>query len=179
MVSELKNIPIRKLKIKAFDLWDNDWLLLTSGDYSSGKYNTMTVAWGSIGNMWNLPFVMVVVRPTRFTFEFLNSYQSFTLCGFSKEYKKALNILGTKSGRDCDKIKEAGLTTMKSELVAAPIFEEADLVIECKKIYSDDFNPAHFIDARIEKNYPLKDYHQMIFGEILKVRGLEENYLEK
>jgi flavin reductase (DIM6/NTAB) family NADH-FMN oxidoreductase RutF len=176
MEPQLINIPIRDLKIKAFNLWDKDWLLLTSGDYSKGKYNAMTVAWGSIGNMWNLPFAMVVVRPTRYTFEFMNAYPSFTLCGFSEEYRKALNLLGSKSGRDSDKISESSLTAKKAEMVSTPVFEEAELAIECKKIYIEDFNPAHFMDDRIEKNYPKKDYHRMIFGEILTVRGLEGKY---
>lgn len=179
MEPQLKNIPIRELKIKAFDLWDKDWLLLTSGDFSERKFNAMTVAWGSIGNMWNLPFAMVVVRPTRFTFEFINSYPSFTLCGFSEDYRKALNLLGSKSGRDGNKIKEAGLTVMKSDKVAAPVFEEAELAIECKKIYVEDFKPEQFMDDRIERNYPKKDYHRMIFGEILTVRGLERKYQGK
>ncbi|MDO9545592.1 MAG: flavin reductase [Pelolinea sp.] len=179
MEQHLQDIPVRDLKIKAFDLWDKDWLLLTSGDYSKGKFNAMTVAWGSIGNMWNLPFALVVVRPTRYTFEFINSYPSFSLCGFPEEYRKALNIMGTKSGRDSDKLSESGLTATKSEMIAAPVFEEAELVIECRKIYIEDFNPTHFIDDRIDKNYPNKDYHRMIFGEILTVRGLEKKYASK
>lgn len=179
MELQLKNIPVRDLKIKAFNQWDSNWLLLTSGDYSKRKYNTMTVAWGSIGNMWNLPFAMVVVRPSRFTFEFMNTYPSFTLCGFSEEYRKALNLLGTKSGRDGDKINESGLTAIKAEMVSTPVFAEAELAIECNKIYFEDFNPARFMDERIEKNYPKKDYHRMIFGEILAVRGIEEKYTGK
>jgi flavin reductase (DIM6/NTAB) family NADH-FMN oxidoreductase RutF len=172
----LADIPIRNLKIKAFDLWDRDWLLLTSGEFSTGKYNSMTVAWGSVGNMWNLPFVMVVVRPSRYTYEFMNASSDFTLCGFSEEYRKALNLLGTKSGRDGDKIMESGLTAIKAEKVSAPVFKEADLLIECNKIYFQDYDPTHFIDTRIDKNYADKDYHRMIFGEIAAVRGVEEKY---
>jgi len=101
------------------------------------------------------------------------------LCGFSEEYRKALNLIGTKSGRDGDKIKEAGLTAMRAEKVAAPVFKEAELVIECKKIYVEDFKPVQFMDDRIDRNYPKKDYHRMIFGEILTVRGFEGKYRGK
>ena len=173
---KIKNIEFSDLNINVFDLWDKTWLLLTSGDYSENKFNAMTVAWGSFGNMWNLPFAMVVVRPTRYTFEFINTYPSFTLCAFPEDHRKALNLLGTKSGRDCNKIKDAGITPMKSEKVEAPSYEEADLVIECRKLYFDDFEPKHFLDNRIDKQYPLNDYHQMIFGEILTVRGIPKKY---
>ena len=179
MHQPLQEIPIKKLKISPFDLWDNDWLLLTSGDFSKGSYNAMTVAWGSIGNMWNLPIAMVVVRPSRHTYGFINTYPTFTLCGFSKKYRKALNLLGTKSGRDCDKISEAGLTPTVSEKVGAPTYKEANLSIACKKIYFHDFNPGQFLDNRIEKHYASKDYHRMIFGEILMVKGNEDQYLEE
>ena len=174
----LQEIPIRKLKISPFNLWDKDWFLLTSGDFSKKSYNAMTVAWGSIGNMWNLPIAMVVVRPTRHTFGFINTYPTFSLCGFPKEYRKALNLLGTKSGRDGDKISESGLTLTASEKIEAPIYKEADLSIECRKIYFHDFNPSQFLDERIEKHYSLKDYHRMIFGEIIMVRGNAAKYSE-
>lgn len=176
MPQKMCEIPINNLKINPFKLWDSDWLLLTCGDYKKGKYNTMTVAWGSVGNMWNIPIVMVVVRPSRYTFEFINSFDTFTLCAFKEDYRGALNILGTKSGRDGDKISETGLTIIGSEKVAAPTFQEASLSIECKKIYSQDFDPKKFFDDRIEKKYPKKDYHRMFFGEIINVKGEESKY---
>ncbi len=171
MHQPLEEIPIKKLKISAFSLWHTDWLLLTSGDFKKGSFNAMTVAWGSIGNMWNIPIAMVVIRPTRFTYGFINSFPTFSLCSFPKEYRRALNLLGTKSGRDGDKISEAGLTPNASEKIGAPTYKEANLSIECKKIYFHDFNPKQFLDERIEKHYKLKDYHRMIFGEILMVKG--------
>ncbi len=154
---------------KIFELWDKQWLLLTAGDFAK-DYNAMTVAWGSFGVMWGRPFAQVVVRPTRYTFEFMEKYDSFTLCGFAPEYKKTLRLLGTMSGRDGDKIARAGITPVASQKIAAPGFAEADLTIECRKIYWQDFDPQHFLDAGIEKNYPGKDYHRVYFGEILAMR---------
>ena len=89
--------------IKSHARWANQWLLLTAGDFQQGHFNTMTVGWGSFGTMWSKPFAQVVVRPTRYTFEFMNTYDTFTLCGFPEQYKKALTLLGSKSGRDGDK----------------------------------------------------------------------------
>jgi flavin reductase (DIM6/NTAB) family NADH-FMN oxidoreductase RutF len=171
MKQELNEIPLKKFQIRALELWATNWLLLTCGDISKGHYNSMTVAWGGIGIMWNLPIAMVVVRPTRYTFGFINEYPTFSLCAFPKEYKKALNLLGTKSGRDGDKISESGLTPTAAVKIAAPTYKEADLSIECKKIYFQDFIPEQFLDKRIEKQYPLNDYHRMVYGEIEAIRG--------
>ncbi len=161
----IKTDPYKFLE-KPFNIWQNDWFLLTAGNFEEKHFNTMTVAWGSLGIMWNLPFAQVVVRPTRFTYKFTEKYKSFTLSRFDKKYRHALKLLGTKSGRDGDKILESGLKPAKAELIEAPSFKEADLVIECTKIYWDDFKPENFIDPSIEKNYPVKDYHRIYFGKI-------------
>ena len=128
--------------------------------------------------MWNMPFAQVVVRPTRYTFEFMNRFNSFTLCAFPEKYRYALNLLGTKSGRNSNKIEESGLTPMQSQKVSAPAFQEADLVIECRKIYWQDFNAKNFINAQIEENYPQKDYHRVFFGEIVCIQATDR-YLAK
>ena len=173
----LQIIPIQKLIVKPVDLWHNKWLLLTAGDFSKNHFNAMTVGWGSFGVMWNKPLAMVVVRPNRFTYHFIEQYESFTLCAFPEKYRKALKILGTKSGRDGDKIAEAGLQPIASTKISAPAFAEAELIIECRKMYWHDFDPSHFLDSGIQLNYPLKDYHRVYFGEILAVLG-EDRYSE-
>ncbi len=164
-------IPIEKLITRPYGLFEVQWLLLTSGDFNSNKYNTMTISWGSLGVMWGRPIAMVVVRPQRYTRQFIDQYPTFTLCAFPAQYHEALDLLGTISGRDGDKIAQAGLTPQASSCVAAPSFAEAELAIECAKIYWHDFDPAHFIDPKIDRNYKAKDYHRMYFGEILAVRG--------
>jgi len=159
-------------------LWDKQWFLLTSGDLSKKHFNTMTVSWGYFGIMWNTPVAVVVVRPTRFTYEFIEKYDTFTLSSFNKSFRKDLNILGSKSGRDGDKISETKLTVGPSTLVAAPTFKEAELIVECRKIYSDDFKPENFLDKTFLKNYPKEDFHRMYFGEIQHISGTE-NYSVK
>ncbi|MDZ7294248.1 MAG: flavin reductase [candidate division KSB1 bacterium] len=157
------------LCLRVFDLWTNRWLVLTAGDFRAGHYNAMTVAWGSFGQMWEKPFVQVVVRPSRYTYGFMERYPTFTLCAFPEEYRPALQLLGSMSGRDGDKIAAAGLTPQASQVVAAPCFVEAELVIECRKMYWDDLAPEHFGDAEIASLYPRGDYHRVYFGEILAV----------
>jgi flavin reductase (DIM6/NTAB) family NADH-FMN oxidoreductase RutF len=104
----------------------------------------------------------------------MEQFPTFTVCAFSKQYRQALNILGTKSGRDGDKISDAGLTPQASAIVASPCFAEAELVFECKKIYWGDFDPNHFIDPGIDRNYPMKDYHRIYYGQILSLRGIKK-----
>ena len=166
---ERKPVEIDKFTVQAHHLWAKQWMLLTSGDFAAGTFNTMTVGWGSLGTMWSRPFVQVVVRPTRYTYEFMEQYDSFTLCAFSERYRKAVQLMGTKSGRDGDKISEAGLAPVASTSVSAPSFDEAELAVECTKIYWQDMAPANFVDPAIEKNYPAKDYHRIYFGEIMAV----------
>jgi flavin reductase (DIM6/NTAB) family NADH-FMN oxidoreductase RutF len=173
-MKNLNEIPVYDFMPRIHQLWDNQWFLLTSGNYVANHYNTMTVAWGYFGIMWNKPVAAVVVRPTRYTFEFMNRYKTFTLSAFDKKYKNDLNLLGSKSGREGDKIAETKLTVAPSSKVEAPTFQEASLIVECKTIYFDDFKPEQFLDPSIERNYPLKDYHRIFFGEIVLIRGTGE-----
>jgi flavin reductase (DIM6/NTAB) family NADH-FMN oxidoreductase RutF len=167
-------IDFPEFQVQPYSLLARQWLVLTCGDIKTGRYNSMTVGWGSFGVMWNKPFVQVVVRPTRYTFEFMNRYNTFTLCALGKKYREALQILGTRSGRDGNKIAETGLTPVPSTKIAAPGFAEAQLIIELRKMYWEDFKPENFLDPSIEENYPQKDYHRMFFGEILAIFGTGE-----
>jgi flavin reductase (DIM6/NTAB) family NADH-FMN oxidoreductase RutF len=174
---ERLSIPYEKWTTRTYGLWDKQWFLLTCGDFVRADFNCMTVSWGSLGVMWNKPFAQVVVRPVRYTYQFMEKYPTFTLCAFPKAYRKALNLLGTLSGRDGDKIERSKLTPEAATQVAAPVYEQAELAIECRKMYWQDFDPSHFIDPGIDKNYPKKDYHRIYFGEIVAVTGIEQ-YLD-
>lgn len=169
MIREL--IRNDELTLKTISTWDNDWFLLTAGDFELGKFNSMTISWGSIGVIWRKPFVQVVVRPTRYTHEFIENYPDFTICAFDEKFRKILNRMGAKSGRDIDKIGKSGLTPVSSKVVRAPSFEEAHLIIECRTIYKAPFDPKLFISSEIESCYPAKDYHTCYYGEIMNIEG--------
>lgn len=162
----LKKLDPKKLKVNPFTLMENEWFLLTAG--KKGDYNAMTCGWGMLGYLWNKPVAVVFVRPTRHTFKFANKYAGFTLSFFGRKCRKALKICGSRSGRDCDKVKEAGLTlgyTPNGNVY----FQEARMVLECKKIYFDEIDPQKFLTPAIEKNYPQKDYHRFYVGEIRNI----------
>jgi len=164
-------IPFDDFRPRALELWGSHWLLLTVGDFAKRDFNSMAVGWGSFGTMWERPFAMVVVRPTRHTFSFLARHDGFTLCAFPERHRGAVELLGTRSGRDGDKIRESGLTPLAARVVAAPVFDEAELAVECHKIYWQDLDPAHFLTPEIQELYPKKDYHRMFFGEIVAISG--------
>jgi flavin reductase (DIM6/NTAB) family NADH-FMN oxidoreductase RutF len=149
-----------------FKLIDEDWMLITAGQGESHKtFNTMTASWGGLGILWNKPVSFCFVRPTRYTYEFMERNKQYTLSFFDKAFKEALNVCGTFSGRDTDKVAKAGLTSFEIQPHAVT-FREARLVLVCQKLYFQDLDPGHFLDPTLEKNYPQKDYHRMYIGEV-------------
>jgi len=161
----MKKIDPEKLVLKIVHLFDKQWLLLTSGTFDD--CNMMTISWGSIGCMWNRPFVQIVVRPQRYTYEYLEKSDSFTLCAFPDKFRNSLRFLGSKSGRYGDKLSLTDLTPKKSSKISAPAYNEANLILECRKIYYQDLDPQGFLDKTIQNNYPINDYHRVYYGEIL------------
>jgi len=160
-------IEVSKLKINPFVMLNEDWGLLSAGKVD--KYNTMTIAWGSLGIMWAKPVFTVVVRPQRYTKDFIDNHDLFTVSFFPDGYRKALNILGTKSGKDCDKVAESGLTPMFTDDTVT--FIEANMVFFCRKLHDgQQLDPEAFINTGIDSTiYPKKDYHYYYTGEIVKV----------
>jgi len=154
------------LEINPFTMIGKDWFLVTA--VRNGVCNTMTASWGGLGIIWNKKVVYVLIRPQRYTNEFVDHADTFSLSVLDNSYRKALNYLGTVSGRDEDKIKKSGLTTVMENETA--FFEEAHTVFLCKKLFAQNFTEASFIDRElIPKNYPAKDFHILYIAEIEKL----------
>lgn len=147
-----------------FNLIGKDWMLVTAG--TSESFNTMTASWGGMGVLWERQVAFCFIRPTRYTYQFLERSSGFSLSFFEERYKKALTVCGTRSGRDTDKVKEAGLTPQFEGKLA--YFNEARIVLLCDKLYFQDISPERFLDHKIHDLYPQKDYHRMYVGEIRK-----------
>lgn len=157
----------KALADNVFSMIGDQWMLITAG--TGDSCNTMTASWGGLGVIWNKNVATCYIRPQRYTREFVDREDTFTLAFFGEEYRKALALCGAKSGRDIDKVKECGFTVAATES-GAPYFAEADLVLVCKKLYVGDIDPDGFMDTALcEKNYPNKDYHKMYIGEIVEV----------
>jgi len=163
-----RKISAEDVAANPFKLMLKDWMLITAGP--PDDYNTMTAGWGGLGVLWGREIAFCVVRPVRHTYQFMEKNENFTLCFFAEEYKDALQFCGTKSGREVrDKGRAAGLTPIPGSLENTTAFAEASLVFECRKIYFEDLDPAHFLDPKIEEWYPQKDYHRLYVGEIRAV----------
>ena len=160
-----KSIQPEDLKDNPFNLISDEWMLITAGNMQS--FNTMTASWGALGHLWNRNIATVFIRPTRHTFQFAEKHDYFTICFFEEKYREILNICGSTSGKDTDKIKASGLIPLETEL-GNIYYEQARLVLECKKIYHEDINPDLFLDKSIQRMYPQKDYHRMYIGEIIQ-----------
>ena len=155
----------RKISDNVFNLIGSDWMLITAGQKDS--FNTMTANWGGLGYLWNKNVCFCFIRPPRYTYDFMEKTEIFTLSFFEEKHRDILKFCGAKSGRDVNKIKETGLIPVHSNS-GAIYFEQARLSLECKMIYFHDITPNNFIDSDIQIFYPKKDYHRMYIGEIIK-----------
>ncbi len=158
---------LSEIRENPFELIGKETFLLTAGDDKKG-FNTMTAAWGTLGFMWRKSIAAVVVRPQRHTMKFMEDNDCFTMSFFGGEQKEALAFCGTKSGRDYDKCEQTGLVPVFED--GMTYFEQARLVIMCRKIYVGTVEESEFLDESIrESAYPLKDYHKVFVGEVVKV----------
>ena len=161
---ELKKISPNEISQNPFELIDDDWFLLSAGDMNS--FNTMTASWGGMGILWNKPVVFCFVRPQRYTYKFMESNKLFTMSFFDERFRDALNLCGKISGRQTDKMKATGLKPFESP-EGSVFYEQAKLMLECRKLYFSDITPENFLVEGIDANYPKKDYHRMYIGEII------------
>lgn len=185
MNDKMKELGFTKVSPAVLDTLDfnpykkvgKDWFLVTAGNESG--WNTMTASWGFAGVMWAKNTFTTVIRPQRYTKEFIDKAEYFTISFFGEEMKKALSYCGAHSGRDCDKAKETGLIPMfikdSSEVYGGEYsfdvtsFEQAELVLVCRKSYVQKMLPECFTDkANDEKWYAAKDYHFQYIGEIVQ-----------
>lgn len=166
----LKEIDPADLTLNPFELIGHEWGLVTAGDEQG--FNTMTVSWGGMGVLWGKNVVTVYIRPQRYTKQFVDAADRFTLSFYAPEHKGALGVLGTKSGRDGDKVAEVGFTPLFLDGTTA--FEETRLIFVCRKLYASRFTPEQFIDATInDREYSDNSHHTMYIGEIEHVYTAE------
>ena len=144
----------------------DEWMLISAGN--KDKYNMMTASWGFAGVMWGAPTAIAAVRPQRYTMEFMKSKDYFTLSFFGDD-KKIHAVCGKESGRNVNKTEKTGLTPLFDNDTESPYFDEARLVLICKKVYAQDLDKNSFIDTDIvDKIYPENDFHTMFYGKIIK-----------
>lgn len=162
----MRTIDPKQLDKNVFSAIGDQWMLITAG--TAEKCNTMTASWGGLGVIWGAPAATCYIRPQRYTKEFVDREEYFTLSFLGEEHRKALRLCGSKSGREVDKVRECGFTVKAAEC-GAPYFEEAELVLVCRKRFAQPMDPDRIPGEIKDKWYPQKDYHTMYIGEIVEV----------
>lgn len=164
-MNNFKEISPDKLHKNPFQMIGKDWMLITAGD--KNKVNTMTASWGGLGVMYGKNVAFIVVRPQRFTKEFIDREETFSLSFLDKEYRDVMNYLGTVSGRNEDKIEKSGLTLAHSG--DTPYFSEASNVLICKKLFKQQMEGDSLLEERYQSTfYSNMDYHVLYIAEITK-----------
>ena len=167
-------IALNELHLDGIEL-TNRCMLVTAGSYETGRFNSMTISWGFVGNLWSHPMVLIAIRKSRYTNEFLAAGKDFTLTVLPQRLKKVYGLIGSQSGRDSDKMRESGLTPIQSEAVLSPSFAEASLTLECETVYADEIRKENILVPEIlRENYQEDDFHKLYIGRIVRAWKQEE-----
>lgn len=166
-MNQFQTVPMENFNLNPFEKIGKDWMLVTAE--KEGKVNSLTASWGGIGVIWNKNVAFIFIRESRYTKEFIDSSDTFSLSFLDHEkYKEVLSYMGKVSGREEDKIKGANLTVNHKEQI--PYFEEASMVLLCKKMCHQPLRADSFLlDTMDAQFYKDKDYHELYIGEIVEI----------
>ena len=157
-------INIAEQSFNPFEKIGKQWMLISAG--TANSWNTMTASWGGVGVIWGKPSATCYIRHSRYTKEFVDKSEYFTLTFLKDGHRDALGLLGSKSGRDMDKMHDSGLTSIFVD--GQPAFEEAELVLVCRKRCKSEIAPEDILQQEIiDNNYADRDFHTMYIGEIV------------
>lgn len=172
MDSSFISINPKDIKDNPIRMFGDEWAIVAAG--KPHDFNELTVSWGALGDAWhdNMPIAIVFVSATRFTQRYLEANDTFSINVFPPQYRKELAYIGAHSGRNEDKVANTGLKVEFTESVT-PIFTQAKLVLECRKVYAHNLDPSLFSESLI-RNYAQPKFrgvipHTVYFGEILHV----------
>lgn len=162
------------LKTEIFELFDEGWPILTAGN--KDNFNMMTISWGEMGTLWGKPVVSVFVRESRYTHEFMDKEDYFTLTFVNRMwYNEQLKLLGSKSGRDIDKMKETGFTVF--ERPHGISFTDVRMIIVCRKLFKQQLDMDAMPEEIRTKFYKNGDPHDMYIGEVVEI--LNDTYKDE
>ena len=145
-------------------------LLLGSYD-AAGKPNLMTIGWGAVGTLWGMPVWIVLVRPSRYTYQCIEHSGGFTVNVPTAAMGMACATCGSTSGRTRDKFAECNLTPERAQTVLAPAVAQCAIVYECQVVHRNDVLPERLDGEIISGAYTAGDFHRVYYGKILAVRA--------
>ncbi len=165
----MKKISVSELKDNMFDAIGKEWMLVTAG--TPEKFNMMTASWGGTGILWGKPVAFIFIRPERYTYEFIEKGDTLTLSFLGEAHRDIHKICGSQSGRDIDKVAASGLKPYVTEN-GNIAYEQARLILECKKLYADFIDADNFVDKLLISRWYGEGYggfHKMYILEIQNV----------
>ena len=154
-----------ELTINTFSQFDKKWALLTAGNKE--KFNSMTISWGGTGTLWGKPVATTYVRTSRYTHDFMDENDYFTISFYPESMKDILGVFGSKSGRDIDKMNYEGLTA--KEAGESVTFDEAELTLVCKKLFKQRLDENNIPKDIVERFYEGDAPHDMYIGEVVEI----------
>ena len=152
-------------KTDIFEQFDKKWALLTAGNIE--KFNSMTISWGGMGTLWGKPVVTAYVRTSRYTHDFMDDNDYFTVSFYPEEFKSVLGVFGSKSGRDIDKMNYEGLTAV--EAGESMTFAEAEVTLVCRKLFKQKLDETNMPDDVVKAFYSNDASHDMYIGEVADI----------
>jgi len=165
---ERKEVHYTHQLAKTLDTLTSGGLLLAATK-KSGESNTMTIGWGTVGIIWGKKVFAVLVRPSRYTYEFIEEAGDFTVNVPTREIRRWVAFCGSRSGRTVDKFKEYNMTVSPGQRVSSITIDACPLVYECKVVHKNDVIPANLAPDIVSGSYPLGDFHRIYYGEIMGV----------
>ena len=154
-----------ELNTEIFSQFDKKWALLTAGEMD--RFNTMTISWGGLGTLWGKPVATVYVRTSRYTHDFMDNNDYFTVSFYPEQYRALLGTLGSKSGRDIDKMH---LPELQAKKVGEGVtFEQAEMTLVCKKVFKQELSTANMAPEIAERFYKGDAVHDMYIGEVVDI----------
>ncbi len=161
-----RKVEVRDIPGNIYKLLSEDWMLITAGNGT--QFNMMTASWGGLGNLYQKPVAFCFINPSRYTYQLMEKGDTYTLSFYNESSREALKVCGTTSGRDGDKVKASGLTPITTPS-GNKAFKEAWLIIECKKMIAQSFNPDVVKQEELKQQWEGKAMHKMYIGEIVNV----------
>lgn len=165
----MKKISVSELNDNMFDAIGKEWMLVTAG--TPEKFNMMTASWGGTGILWGKPVAFIFIRPERYTYEFIEKGDTLTLSFLGEAHRDIHKICGSQSGRDIDKVAASGLKPYVTEN-GNIAYEQARLILECKKLYADFIDADNFVDKLLISRWYGEGhggFHKMYILEIQNV----------
>ena len=161
-----KQLSPDKIPGNIIKMLSEDWMLITAGNEE--KFNMMTAGMGGLGVYNGKPIAICFIKPTRYTYQLMETSDTYTFTFYTEAYREALRYCGSNSGRDADKVKGSGLTPITTPL-GSKAFSEAWLIIECRKLVGQSLNHDTLFDEKVKTEWTGKQLPKMFIGEIINV----------